>query len=82
MNADQIQLILAEDARIENGRIANAEYLAVKIAELPGGAEHYARLYESVNPASDDERARGHPGAGAMAAVIEFRDLIRKSGTD
>ena len=79
MNADQINLILAEEARIENGKLANSEYLAVKIASLPGGAEYYARLYENVNPASDEERLRGSPGAGAMGAVIEFRDLIRKS---
>lgn len=36
-----------------------------------------AYLFESVNPASDDERHNKVPGAGAMGAVIEFRDLIR-----
>lgn len=39
--------------------------------------EHCAMLHESVNPASDIERHHGDPGAGAMAAVIEYRDLIR-----
>ncbi len=36
-----------------------------------------AYLFEMVNPASDDERNNGVPGAGAMGAVLEFRDLIR-----
>ena len=39
--------------------------------------ERCARLHESVNPASDEERAHGDPGAGAMGAVVEYRDLIR-----
>ena len=34
-------------------------------------------LHESVNAASDQERHDGHPGAGAMGAVIEYRDAIR-----
>jgi hypothetical protein len=41
------------------------------------GLEDAAALYESVSPASDDERLKGHPGAGAMGAVIEYRDKIR-----
>lgn len=43
-----------------------------------------AALHESVNPASDDERGHGVPGAGAMGAVIEYRDKIRalKDGCD
>lgn len=40
-----------------------------------------ADLYEQVNPASDDERMNGDPGAGAMGAVIEFRDLIRNKAS-
>lgn len=39
--------------------------------------ERAASQYENVNSASDDERTKGIPGAGAMGAVIEFRDLIR-----
>lgn len=35
-------------------------------------------LHEQVNPASDDERLNKVPGAGAMGAVIEYRDTIRK----
>lgn len=42
------------------------------------GVEDAAALYESVNPASDDERIKGSPGAGAMGAVIEYRDKIRE----
>lgn len=33
ISAEQIQLILAENARCENGELANASYIAVKIAE-------------------------------------------------
>jgi hypothetical protein len=39
--------------------------------------EECARLFEQVNPASDDERFHHVPGAGAMGAVLQFRDLIR-----
>ncbi len=46
--------------------------------EFRRGMEYAANLYEQVNPASDDERINNVPGAGAMGAVIEFRDLIRK----
>lgn len=41
--------------------------------------ERCAMLHESVNPASDDERLHRVPGAGAMGAVIEYRDLIRST---
>ena len=34
-------------------------------------------LHEQINPASDLERFNGDPGAGAMGAVIEYRDSIR-----
>ena len=39
--------------------------------------ERCAMLHESINPASDSERLKGFPGAGAMGAVIEYRDAIR-----
>jgi hypothetical protein len=39
--------------------------------------ERAAMLHESVNPASDEERVHRIPGAGAMGAVIEYRDKIR-----
>ena len=39
--------------------------------------ERAAGLHESVDPASDAERLNKVPGAGAMGAVIEYRDLIR-----
>lgn len=39
--------------------------------------ERCASLHESIDTASDDERFHGHPGAGAMGAVIEYRDAIR-----
>ncbi len=39
-------------------------------------------LFESINPSSDAERACRLPGAGAMGAVLEYRDAIaaRRSG--
>lgn len=37
-----------------------------------------ASLHESINPASDEERSKNVPGCGAMGAVIEYRDAIRK----
>lgn len=39
--------------------------------------EEAARLHESIDPASDEERQSNTPGAGAMGAVIEYRDKIR-----
>ncbi len=36
-----------------------------------------AALHEEINPASDAERLRGDPGAGALGAVLEYRDKIR-----
>lgn len=65
--------------RIE-GRISAAdfEWMIDLVARLRGTeAEACAALFESVNPASDTERHNGDPGAGAMGAILEFRDLIR-----
>jgi hypothetical protein len=36
-----------------------------------------AGLSAIVNPASDEERLHGDPGAGAMGAIIEYRNKIR-----
>jgi hypothetical protein len=53
-------------------------FVAVQIAEaIEAERERCAQLHESVNPASDDERLHNVPGAGAMGAVLEYRDLIR-----
>lgn len=62
------------------GRILKADFDA--LLELLGRVrdserERCAMLHESINVASDGERLAGHPGAGAMGAVIEYRDLIR-----
>lgn len=46
-------------------------------AGFRAATERAAGLHESVNPASDAERQDGSPGAGAMGAVVEYRDLIR-----
>lgn len=39
--------------------------------------EEAAQLHENINPACDHEREHGAPGAGAMGAVIRYRDAIR-----
>lgn len=49
----------------------------VWLAAYSAATERAASLHESVNPASDDERHNKVPGAGAMGAVIQYRDLIR-----
>lgn len=48
------------------------------IAGFNLATERAARLHENVDPASDEERQDGSPGAGAMGAVIGYRDAIRK----
>lgn len=73
-NADEWNLFLVEHGVSSD----HSPYIAVQIAEaLEGERERAATLHESVNPASDDERLKNLPGAGAMGAVIEYRDLIR-----
>jgi hypothetical protein len=49
----------------------------VWLAAYTAATERAAALHESVDPASDDERLNKVPGAGAMGAVIQYRDLIR-----
>lgn len=41
------------------------------------GLRRAADMYESINPGSDNERLRKIPGAGAMGAILEYRDTIR-----
>lgn len=48
------------------------------IVGFSAATERAAALHESVNPSSDDERQINIPGAGAMGAVIEYRDAIRR----
>lgn len=47
------------------------------LATVEAVVQYCAYLHESVNPASDAERLDKSPGAGAMGAVIEYRELIR-----
>ncbi len=72
-NADEWEVWLREHEGSYYG------FIAVQIAEaIEAERERCAMLHEQVNPASDDERINGVPGAGAMGAVIQYRDLIRK----
>jgi hypothetical protein len=45
--------------------------------ERNAALDEAAALFEVINPASDDERMKGDPGAGAMGAIIEYRNKIR-----
>lgn len=51
----------------------------VWVAAYMAATDRAAMLHESVNPASDRERLDNVPGAGAMGAVVEYRDLIRRT---
>ena len=80
-NADEWHAFLCEflDNRAGGSVRDGLGFIAVQIAEaIEAERERCARLHENVNPASDDERLHGVPGAGAMGAVIQYRDLIRK----
>ena len=77
-NADEWHLFLCQylDNRATNPN--GLTFMAVQIAEaIEAERERCARLHENVDPASDEERLAHVPGAGAMGAVIEYRDLIR-----
>lgn len=61
----------------ERERRAMGALWAAFMAGFNAATERAAYLHESVNPASDEERQHNVPGAGAMGAVIQYRDLIR-----
>lgn len=51
-SADGISLILSEDARIENDRIVNMPYVAVRIAEaVESGIYNGFKMHEPNGPA-------------------------------
>jgi hypothetical protein len=52
---------------------------AVFEAGFRAATERAANLHEQVDSASDAERLEKLPGAGAMGAVIEYRDKIRQT---
>lgn len=54
---------------------------AAFVAGFNAANEHAGALHEVIDPASDTERLRGDPGAGAMGAVIEYRDAIRAASS-
>ena len=70
---DQLRLnINASQLRALEEHFSKTEAAARKAA-----LEDAALLHENINPASNDERLNNVPGAGAMGAVIEYRDAIR-----
>lgn len=56
---------------------AMATLWAAFMAGFNAAIERAGSLHENINPASDEERLNHAPGAGAMGAVIEYRDSIR-----
>jgi hypothetical protein len=48
-------------------------------AGFRAATERAADLHEQIDSASDAERLKNLPGAGAMGAVIEYRDKIRQT---
>ena len=62
----------AEVERIMQGIIGT------QIEAVEDALEEAAMLHEQIDCASDAERLADIPGAGAMGAVIEYRDAIRK----
>jgi hypothetical protein len=51
---------------------------AVWLAAFTAATERAASLHESIDPACSHEREHNAPGAGAMGAVVQYRDLIRQ----
>lgn len=66
-----------EISNIQREQHVKGSFWAAFTAGFKAATERSASLHESVNPASDDERLNRVPGAGAMGAVVEYRDLIR-----
>lgn len=61
----------------KGGEFAEGQLWGAFEAGFRAATERAGNLHESINPASDQERHDGSPGAGAMGAVIEYRDAIR-----
>lgn len=58
-------------------RRAQGTLWAAFMAGFNAATERASGLHEQINPASDQERHDHTPGAGAMGAVIEYRDTIQ-----
>lgn len=52
---------------------------AVFQAGFSAATARAANLHEQIDSASDAERLNSIPGAGAMGAVIEYRDRIQRT---
>lgn len=61
----------------EGKQFSEGSLWAAFMAGFDAATKRAGDLHESINPASDQERHDGAPGAGAMGAVIEYRDAIR-----
>lgn len=65
---------------MNGGPFLSGAMWAAFTAGFKAATERAASLHESVDPASGTERQSGSPGADAMGAVIQYRDLIRQQG--
>lgn len=77
--SDQIQELQGELAE-EREQRRNGVLIAAGKGLREGirqGMERAANMHAYVKPACEHEREAGAPGAGAIGAVIEYRDLIR-----
>lgn len=84
-------LMIAFSAWHESAEYANTRRWALKPDHVDGSlwaafeagfkaaTERATNLHEQVDSASDAERIENLPGAGAMGAVIEYRDKIRET---
>jgi len=65
---------------MDPGKLADGSLWNAFQVGFLAATERAADLHEQINPASDQERHDKSPGAGAMGAVIEYRDTIRRVG--
>ncbi|MBN9453297.1 MAG: hypothetical protein J0I42_15215 [Bosea sp.] len=56
LNADWVAMVLSDDARIEDGKLANPSYLAVKIADAADMPAEVARLRKAIGHIRDHTR--------------------------
>lgn len=74
----------SKDFQNAKGWAAHPEHLqgslwAMFVAGFRAATKRAGFLHEQVDSASDTERLEGIPGAGAMGAVIEYREKIRQT---
>ena len=64
-------------AELTTKALADAGYEINEAGAIENMRERAAQLFERINPASDEERLSGEPGADSAMAILEYRDAIR-----